>query len=497
MASPDYLPTSFSAGRRWSILFSVTLSIAAAVAIMVMLNYLGARHFLRFSWSAKASPGLSPRTLGVIKTITNDVKVTMYYDTGQNDLWKVISSLLNEYQVANPKISVRVVDYKRDAALAREVKAQYKLNSPDDVDLVIFDCNSNVDKVPDKLLWDYNAITPQKTTGGQMEFERKLKSFLGESIFSAVLLDVVDTNYQNAYYVEGDGESGMNDSSEGGYTEFRDLLVENHLRPMTLDLSGPYEVPADCQLLVLAGPTRLLATNEVGKISRYLAQGGNLMVLFNNYYNSSSRNFKTGLENLLTQWGVQAGLDVVSDPDNTDPGNKMILTAFNAKHPITEHLDGYKLSMVFPRSIRKPASDERGSETSSVDELLFTGPRAMTTSSSAAIPGRAPVAAAVHKLNVKNGVAGTSESRLVVCGDSLFLRNQLIGDFANRDFARFATAWLTKQTRFLKDIGPRKMVTYDLNLTHAQTTAINWIFLGAMPGGILLFGGLVWLRRRH
>ena len=41
------------------------------------------------------------------------------------------------------------------------------------------------------------------------------------------------------------------------------------------------------------------------------------------------------------------------------------------------------------------------------------------------------------------------------------------------------------------------LIEYKVTMTHAQMTSIRWIFLGAMPGGILLLGGLVWLRRRH
>ena len=99
-------PTSFSAGRRWGIFFSVMISIAAVASLMIMLNYLGARHFLRFSWSAKTSLQLSPPTLSLLDTITNDVKVTIYYDK-TDSLYFDIADLLNEYHLANPRISVQ------------------------------------------------------------------------------------------------------------------------------------------------------------------------------------------------------------------------------------------------------------------------------------------------------------------------------------------------------------------------------------------------------
>ena len=52
--------------------------------------------------------------------------------------------MLNEYRSVNPNISVKTVDYVRDAGEAQKIKEQYKLNSPTDKNLVIFDCDGRV-----------------------------------------------------------------------------------------------------------------------------------------------------------------------------------------------------------------------------------------------------------------------------------------------------------------------------------------------------------------
>jgi len=43
----DKSQPSFSRGRRWAIFFSVLVSMVAVAAVVVMVNYLGARYFLR------------------------------------------------------------------------------------------------------------------------------------------------------------------------------------------------------------------------------------------------------------------------------------------------------------------------------------------------------------------------------------------------------------------------------------------------------------------
>jgi len=46
-------------------------------------------------------------------------------------------ALLNEYRSADPRISVKTVDYVRDAGEAQKVKEQYNLNSPTDKNLIM------------------------------------------------------------------------------------------------------------------------------------------------------------------------------------------------------------------------------------------------------------------------------------------------------------------------------------------------------------------------
>src|SRR5205809_50720 len=145
MASESPRPTSFSARRRWAILCSVFFSTAAVIALVGMANYLSSRYLspLRFNWSDQTRKPLAPQTLGLLRTLTNQVKVVIYYDKTA-EIYESVSSLLNEFHLINPKISVEKVDYERDAAAAKIIKDTYKLGSADAKDLVIFDCANHV-----------------------------------------------------------------------------------------------------------------------------------------------------------------------------------------------------------------------------------------------------------------------------------------------------------------------------------------------------------------
>jgi len=88
-------------------------------------------------------------------------------------------------------------------------------------------------------------------------------------------------------------------------------------------------------------------------------------------------------------------------------------------------------------------------------------------------------------------------TRAVVAGDSIFLDNAHIDLLANRDFAIAATDWLLDRTQLLESLSGYPVSEYKLVMTSSQFQKTQWILLGGMPGGVLLLGGLVWLRRRR
>jgi hypothetical protein len=190
---------------------------------------------------------------------------------------------------------------------------------------------------------------------------------------------------------------------------------------------------------------------------------------------------------------------VVGDRDESSAsGDASIIYVdhFNAKHPLVNPLVGSRLQMVEPRSIRARPT---GNSALTVKELAWTGPNSVIRDSAGGglRSGGVPLIVAVEKDNTR-GAVDRGLTRIVVAGDSFFLGNALMKfENSNEEFARLAVNWLLDQTPMMAGVGPRRMVEYRVNLTHAQMTSIRWSFLGAMPGGILLLGGLVWLRRRR
>ncbi len=490
MAGEAFPPSSFSAGRRWTILFSVVVSTLAVFALVIMANYLGARHSLRMNWSAKTALTLSPQTVSLLKSMTNEVKIVVYYDRKDN-LYESVAALLDEYRLNCPRISIQTVDYMRETATAQQIKAQYKLSSAEDKNLLIFDCNNGRQgNISGSYLAEYSYEgVPNET---EREFHRKLKSFNGEQIIDAFLLNVTDPHPHIAYFLEGDGEHPSESQAQDGYLKFKTILLQMNIQSATLNLLGANPVPANCSLLIIAGPKQVIQPEELEKIRQYLAQGGRLFVLFN----ETTFNRPTGLEAILADWGVDVGMNLVTDKENTLSGDSgVVVKGFNRSHPLVNPLLDSSLALIFPRSIGKLSPGKQGPEAPKVEELAFTGKNAFSTDNPA--KRRIPLMVAVEKMNVKGVFTERGATRIVVTGDSFFLKNDLIGFADNADFAGSAVNWLLDRTQLLQGVGPHPVTDYKVMLTHSQLNSIRWLFLGAMPGGILLLGGLVWLRRRH
>lgn len=187
METDPHPSPSFSPYRKWAIGLHVLLLITVVLSVLVMVNYLSRDYFLRFHLSTHSKIELAPRTVGLLRSLTNQVKVTLYYDTSDDEsLYSTVADLLSEYRLINPRITVQTVDSLRDAGLAQRVKDKYNLSALTDKNLVIFDCEDRWKIVDGNALAHYIYEQVANETPGEKnpKFLRKPAAFLGEMAFT-------------------------------------------------------------------------------------------------------------------------------------------------------------------------------------------------------------------------------------------------------------------------------------------------------------------------
>lgn len=496
-AEPKPRP-SFTPHRRWRVGFDVTLRTVVVITVVLMVNYLAGKFSFRQYLSPQTNTQLSSRTINLVRSLTNEVKVTVYYNR-ENDLYTTIAALLDEYGKLNSRIQIETVDYLRDAAEAQRVKLAYQLpdsTKDEDKNFIIFECEGRKKVINGYALGDYEIEVDQD----KGTYATRTSAFKGEMMFTAVLLGITNPKPLKAYVLQGHGEHNLDSGDDvSGYLEFKKILDQNSIRVEALVLTGTNSVPQDCNLLIVPGPRSAIGDSELEKISQYLNEGGRLFALFN----AATTDQRAGLEKILARdWNVLVRESVVTDPEHSlnffkaVSGADVVVGAF-AKHPAVNSLIGFNLDLIYPRVVAPIATGENAAAATPKVEVLFaTEATATLLKEARPNPRRYPLAVAVERGPVAGVATGRGTTRMVIVGDSMFLGNGAIKQVANRDFAGYAVNWLLERPQLTEGIGPRPMNVFRIALTRAQMSTVQWLLLAALPGGILLFGGLVWLRRQ-
>ena len=268
------------------------------------------------------------------------------------------------------------------------------------------------------------------------------------------------------------------------------MLQQKGFLIQEVSLAGTNSIPANCRLLITAGPRTPYSPSELAKLREYLGSGGSLFALFNFY----SLPRPSGLESFLADYEFEVGINQVSDSKNEQSGEWPFVGRGSRQPPDHQADPRRRLQMVLPRSVGFPSRRRK-----------TTTRRRCRCSRIRPTPGRRwcrrrairarsrsragfPLAAAKVHAN-----EGQPPARIVVAGDSLFLGNSAFEAGANRDFANLTVNWLLERTHLL-EIEPRAVTEYRISLSRSEMTSITWVLL-LLPGGTLGLG-LLWWRRQ-
>jgi hypothetical protein len=482
---------SFSRSRKWRIGFSVTIALFSAFALVVMANYLAARHPFRYNWSNSASSKLSPLTTRLLEGLTNNVKVIVFFK-GREPLFSSVTALLKDYQTVTRRLEVEYVDY-RVPGRANFVASQYKLSGATESSQVIFDCNGNVRSVAAAELSDFDV-------GDDRQIHRS--KFKGEQLFTSALLSVTSQHKPKTYFLTGHGENDPESMDDlYGYVRFSKLLQNANVEVATLNSLHYRDVPDDCSLLIIAGPSSHFLPEELERLNRYLTQGGRTFVIFP-FLNPGRP--PTGLENFLATWNVEVGMDVVIDQAESQANNQTVVIASHyGAHPVTKPLLRSKIGLIAPRMIASRPSGSRA-DAPKTTELIFTseGGAAHGGINSTGVwtqldrSGSVPLAVAVEKGGIQGVAVDRGATRIIVASTAVSFGNAAIEQNNNADFVQLAVHWLLSRDVLLGAIPPRAVSDFQLTVTDHQMKVLQWIFLAAAPGAALLVGVMVWLKRR-
>ena len=471
--------------------------ILLAIAIFLGVNYLAFRHWKRFDWTHTQIYSLSQTTDKILDGLKKPVQVTVFMTATSSRLFPDVKELLSRYQAQSSKIEVEYLDPRRNPARAQALvqEAGVKENT------IVFRCGDRKKYVEeDKLAdLDYSGMT----MGGGAP---SVKAFKGEEAFTSAILSVTEAKQPRVYFTKGHGEASP-DSGERmrGYADAKQILERSNMTVGSWDSLGKNDLPADADLLIVAGPRTAFLEPEAGALEKYLAGGGHALLLLDPILpGPGAPPLDLGFGGLLGKYGIKLGNDLVVDPANALPmvGAETVLANRYGTSPIVSGLSGEGLPVILPlaRSVTKAEKPPEGlAETM----LLETSPEGWGETNLKNLDAgvkkdpedtQGPVSLAVS-LAASDPKAGAKTPRLVVVGNSRFAANGAIENGANGMLFANSARWLVGSEKQV-GIAPKTPAQTSLSLTDAEVNRLSWAAIVGLPGFAVLLGLWVWYRRR-
>lgn len=133
--------------------------------------------------------------------------------------------------------------------------------------------------------------------------------FDGEGLFTSAISQVTSDVEYTTYIVSGHGETSLS-------TTVTDLFTKNSVVTEELNLLTTSEIPEDCDLLLINGPTSDLTADEVTLLSDYLAAGGNVLLLMGDVSADTPN-----LDALMFEYGMEVADGYIADLERQYQGN--------------------------------------------------------------------------------------------------------------------------------------------------------------------------------
>lgn len=469
------------AGRQARFGTLAAASVLVVLAILVAINYLGTRHNKRWDLTAAKQFSLSDQTRKVLQDLKQPVHIKVF---ARSDDFQRFHDRLDEYAYASKQVSVEYLDPEKRPAFAQ----QYGITS---LGTTVFEY----------------AGRNEKTTSDT------------EQDMTNALIKVVQGKQPKVYFVQGHGEKDTAGSNGAGFSAINQALTSDNFLVDKLVLAQQTSVPADADVLIIAGPKTDLLPPELDMLKAYLAKGGKLFVMLDPVLKPDAPQL-TGLQALLKDWGIQADNDVVLDVSGmgrligTD--ESVPVAASYPPHAITEN---FNLLTAYPLA-RSMTPIEGGSNGHTAQRIIETSRSSWGETNLKSLTGGQPaklddddkkgpvsIGAAVSAPAANAAAAKPDqkpadgqndkqrETRIVAIGDSDFASNGALGVQGNRDLFLNTVNWLVQQENLIS-IRPRDAEDRRITLTAEQERRIFFLTVIIVPGLILLAGVQTWWRRR-
>ncbi|MGM0675669.1 MAG: GldG family protein [Spirochaetota bacterium] len=445
--------------RKRSFDYSVLVVPLVVLGILVVLQLLSYRFFVRMDLTPSELHSLSEKTLNVLDRLDGSpLSATAFYTEDDRNRERA-RSLFEEYRERYRGFEYDIVDPSKNPRLVEE-----------------FEVGTNGTVV--------------------LEYAGRQTKVIGreEEAITNGIYRLVSDESRTIYFLTGHGEKAPDEE----FSQLRDALEAENYEVEDLLLVRADEIPDEAAALVIGGPREELDDHELELVAEYFEGGGSLLVMLDPYRN-------TGLERFLDERGIGLRFDTIVDERSRMMGGDFLFPIVSdyGSHSITNSLDVVTFYPI-TRSLVVKEEQPSGLEVRSIAQ---SGPETWaemdheTLSDGEArfdpevdVRGPHTIAAAV------TGDSGDSQregsgGRMVVFGDSDFAGNDYLEVAGNEDIALSSIAWLTREETLI-GIRSRNPAHTPVILTENESQSVFWLSIVLLPSLSALAGVVVWVLQR-
>jgi ABC-type uncharacterized transport system involved in gliding motility auxiliary subunit len=447
-------------GKRMRYASNALLFTIAILGIIVLVNYFAFRIGQRWDLTEDQNYSLTKETIEVLNTLPNPVTVEAYFTAQANDT--SAKKLLDTYKYySKGKLDYQVIDPN-----ASPVKAQ----------------NANV--------------TRDATIVFVMQGKQEQVTNVSEEEFTSALLRLTNPGKRAVYFLAGHGEPSLKNEGDTSLYQLTVALQGKNYTVNSLNLLSDHKIPDDALAVIIAGPQKVLTSDEVTILKAYLDKGGGLVYLSEPPFLTKDAGQSNPLDDYIaSQWGIEQGNNIIIDSGVNPP----IVTYSKSygQHAITSKLS---YAIFFPTA-HSVVGSKTAPQNVTLTPLIYTSEntwgetdvnsidKGVSFDSKTDIQG--PVSVAIAANDQKSG------AKVVVIGDSDFTKDKSFATYGNADFMVNSIDWAAKQDNLL-NLTPKNHT--QRSLVPPQDLTMGLILLGVVfiiPGLIIALGISTWIQRRN
>ena len=291
--------------------------IALILGILVLVNFLSSRRFLRADLTEDKRYTVSKATKNVLKSLDDIVTITVYFSTEPAHVARTrrdVRDVLDEYEAFSKKLQIDFIDpadfddtQKQELRFKGIPEVQFNVRREDKLEIV------NVYMAISVGYSGKEEVLPVVRSTSNLEYE-----------LTSTILKVTTKEAKTVGFLTGHDEYNINAQTQGNQ-QFRALLDKNaqgQYNLTTVNLQTGEPVDTSVTTLIVAGPKQAFTEREKYEIDQFIMRGGKAIFLVDPITMQpgtlQGTPLSTGLNDLLEHYGVKLGNNVIADHKSHD-----------------------------------------------------------------------------------------------------------------------------------------------------------------------------------